>query len=156
MTLLSTIEQEVSYLSKKTRFEYSTLEEANAIIFDDLPTSEFPVCLVLAFDTQDVSRNNGVVISQAELNILFLDRVPRETNDLPVNEAENLIIAPMRGLARELINKLDNSDIVEENGIESVVHQSVHEALTDSNLFGNWAICTLKFNEGLTTCSHDD
>lgn len=156
MTLLSTIEQEVSYLSKKTRFEYSTLEEANAIIFDDLPTSEFPVCLVLAFDTQDVSRNNGVVISQVELNILFLDRVPRETNDLPVNEAENLIIAPMRGLARELINRLDNSDIVEENGIESVVHQSVHEALTDSNLFGNWAIFTIKFNEGLTTCSHDD
>ncbi len=156
MTLLSTIEQEVSYLSKKTRFEYSTLEEANAIIFDDLPTSEFPVCLVLAFDTQDVSRNNGVVISQAELNILFLDRVPRETNDLPVNEAENLIIAPMRGLARELINRLDNSDIVEENGIESVVHQSVHEALTDANLFGNWAIFTIKFSEDLTTCSHDD
>ena len=156
MTLLSTIEQEVSYLSKKTRFEYSTLEEANAIIFDDLPTSEFPVCLVLAFDTQDVSRNNGVVISQAELNILFLDRVPRETNDLPVNEAENLIIAPMRGLARELINRLDNSDIVEENGIESVVHQSVHEALTDANLFGNWAIFTIKFSEDLTTWSHDD
>jgi len=156
MTLLSTIESEVSYLSKKTRFEYSTLEEANAIIFDDLPTSEFPVCLVLAFDTQDVSRNNGVVISQAELNILFLDRVPRETNDLPVNEAENLIIAPMRGLARELINRLDNSDIVEENGIESVVHQSVHEALTDANLFGNWAIFQIRFNEDLTTCSHDD
>lgn len=156
MTLLSTIEQEVSYLSKKTRFEYSTLEEANAIIFDDLPTSEFPVCLVLAFDTQDVSRNNGVVVSQAELNILFLDRVPRETNDLPVKEAENLIIAPMRGLARELINRLDNSDIVEENGIESVVHQSVHEALTDANLFGNWAIFQIRFNEDLTTCSHDD
>jgi len=152
MTLLSTIENEVSLLSKKVRYVYSTLEEANATIFDDLASGQFPVCLVLALDIQDYSRENGKVLSSAEVNTLFLDRVPRETNDLPVTEAEDKVIAPMRALNRELINRLDKTDIVEENGIESINHRSVYEGLTDSNLYGNWGTFTIKFSEDISTC----
>lgn len=156
MTLLETIEDKVSCLPTPTRFVYSTLEEANATIFDELLTGQFPVCLILALDIEDYSRENGLVKSQAEINALFLDRVPRETIDKPVSEVENEVIAPMRSLSRELINRLDKSDIVEENGIESVVHRSVHEALMDAHLYGNWAVFTIKFSEDLTTCVHDN
>ncbi len=151
-TLLSNLETEASLLSIKNRFEYSTLEESNANIFDSIQTGEFPVCLVLAMDIQDYDREGGSVKSQAEVNVLFLDRVPNSTIDLPVVKIEKDIIAPMRGLARSFINRLDKTDFIEEEGIGSVVHRSVHEALMDAHLYGCWSVFTIKFSEDISTC----
>lgn len=151
-TLLGTLEYEASLLSVKNRFIYSTLEEANATVFDSIQAGEFPCCLVLAADIQDYNREGGSVKSQAELNILFLDRVIEKTIDKPVVDIENEVIAPMRTLTRELINRLDKTDFIEEEGISSVTHRSVHEALMDAHLYGNWAVFTIKFSEDITTC----
>ena len=152
MTLLSAIETEVSNLSKAVRFEYSTLELANATIFDTLSSGQFPVCLILAFDITDSSRENGRVVSEAEVNALFLDRVPNSTIDQPIKDIDSQVIAPMRDLSRELINRLDKNDIIEAEGIASVVNRSVHEPLMDCHLYGNWAVFTVKFSEDITTC----
>ena len=154
-TLLSVLETEVSNLSRRVRFEYSTLEVANATIFDQLEASEFPVCLVLAFDIQDVSRDNGKVISTAEVNALFLDRQPLDTIDRTIQEIDNEVIAPMRGLTRELVNRLDLNDIIEQAGIESLVNRSVHEAVADAHLYGNWGVFVVRFSEDVSTCLPD-
>lgn len=152
MTLLSTLETEVGKLSRAVRFEYSTLEMANASIFDSLLTGQFPVCLILAFDIQDNNRENGKIKSTAEVNALFLDRVPNSTIDKPIYQVENEIIAPMRALTRELVNRLDLTDIIEEDGISELTNRSVHEALMDAHLYGNWGVFTIKFSEDIATC----
>lgn len=151
MTLLATLETEVSKLSKGVRFEYATLEEANATIFDKIAAGSFPVCLVLTFDIQDTIRENGKIKSTAEINTLFLDMVPNSF-DKPTYEIENEVIAPMRALTRELVNRLDLTDIVEEEGISELTNRSVHEGMTDAHLYGNWGIFTMKFSEDVTTC----
>ncbi len=151
-TILEAIETEISNLSTKTRFYYADLEEANNTIFDLLEAGEFPVCLILPFDIPD-DRTKGAVNSTAEINALFLDRVSaQETIDKPQHEIENEMVAPMRTLSREFINRLDDNDIINEDGITSVVHRSVHQAVTDAHLYGNWAVFVVKFTEGLTLC----
>jgi hypothetical protein len=152
MTILEALETEVSNLSRRVRFEYSTLDLANATIFDQIESSNFPVCLVLAFDIQDVSRENGKVISTAEVNTLFLDRAPAESIDKPIQEIESEFVSPMRALTRELVNRLDLNDIIEEGGIESLVNRSVHEATMDAHLYGNWGVFTVRFSEDISTC----
>jgi hypothetical protein len=151
-TLLQALEEEVGNLTTRTRFEAADLEEANATIFDQLGTGDFPVCLVLPFDIPD-DRTKGSVTSTAELNVLFLNRFTNEeTIDKPYTEIENTMVAPMRTLTREFINLLDDNDIINEDGITSVVHRSVHQPIGDATLYGNWAVFTIKFTEGLTLC----
>lgn len=151
-TLLEAIEEEVSNLTTKTRFETGDLEEANATIFDHIEQGDFPVCLVLPFDIND-DRTKGKVTSTAELNVLFLNKFQNtETIDKPYHEIENQMVAPMRTLTREFINLLDDNDIINEDGITTPVHKSVHQALTDSHLYGNWCVFTIKFEEGLSLC----
>ena len=152
MTILAALETEVANLSRNTRFEYSTLDLANATIMDQIESSEFPVCLVLAFDIQDVSRENGRVVSTAEINALFLDRSPNPSIDKPIQEIEDEFVAPMRALTRELVNRLDENDIIEASGIESLVNRSVHEGTMDSHLYGNWGVFTVRFSEDITIC----
>ena len=156
MTLLEVLEAECNNLSVKTRFEYATLDEANAIIFDKLASGDFPVCLVLPFDTLDPSRANGVVNSTAEINAIFLSRITSaETIDTITKDIENNIISPMRTLTREWINRIDDNEIINEDGIMSATHKSTHEPLMDAHLFGNWAVFVVKFTEGLTVCTTD-
>lgn len=154
MTILEAIETEVGNLSTKTRFEYAgDLEESNATIFDTITDGQFPVCLVLAFDIEDTGRENGRVISSAEVNTLFLHKLPGQGSiDSVTAEIETSIIAPMRALTRELVNRLDLNDIVEEDGITSVVNRNTYQALMDAHLYGNWGVFTIKFSEGITTC----
>lgn len=156
-TLLATIEEEVGNLSVKVRFEYAgDLEEANATIFDKLASGDFPVCLVLAFDINDVDRAHGVINSEAELNLIFLDRLTSEqTIDYPTSKIENQIIAPMRALTRELVNRLDDNDIIIEDGISSLVNRNTHQPLMDAHLYGNWGVCTVRFTESISTCPPD-
>ena len=151
-TLLSELERCAALLSTPVRFEYSTLEIANATIFDQISAGEFPVCLILAFDIQDVGREGVRVKSEAEVNAIFLDSVPASTIDKPIQEIENEIVAPMRALTRELVNKLDLSDIVEEDGISALTNRSVHEAILDAHLYGNWGVFTIKFTETTKCC----
>lgn len=151
--LLEVLETECSNLSRKTRFEYATLEEANATIFDKLASGDFPVLLILPFDIVDPDRAHGVINSEAEINAIFLDRKTSvETIDVITKDIENEIIAPMRSLAREFVNRLDDNDIISEDGITSVTHRSTHEALTDAHLFGDWCVFTIKFTEMVPTC----
>lgn len=154
MTILQALETEVGNLSTGVRFVYSTLEEANANLFDNLLTGQFPVCLILAFDIEDYDRANGRVKSQAEINALFLNRTPSATIDNTISEIDETIISPMRALTRELVNRLDDNDIIEETGIETLVNRSVHEALMDAHLYGNWGVFTVKFSEDITTCDY--
>lgn len=151
-TLLQALEEEVGNLSRRTRFFYADLEEANNTIFDLLESGEFPVCLILPFDIPD-DRTQGAVNSTAEINAMFLNRVnAQETIDKPQHEIENEMVAPMRTLSREFINRLDDNDIINEDGITSVVHRSVHQAVTDAHLYGCWSVFTIKFTEGNTLC----
>lgn len=151
-TLLETFETECANLSTKTRFEYATLEEANANIFDKLQAGDFPVLLILPFDTVD-DRTNGSVTSSAEIDAIFLSRyTSKETIDVITKDIENTIIAPMRSLAREWINRVDDNDIINEDGITEDTHRSTHEPLMDSHLFGNWCHFSIKFTEGNSLC----
>jgi hypothetical protein len=151
-TLLYAIETEVSNLSTRTRFEYAgDLEDANATIFDQIASGEFPVCLILAFDVND-TRANGIVKSKAEINALFLTKLDQITVDKKASEIDLEAIAPMRSIAREFINRLDENDIVTEAGIETVVHRSVHQALMDAHLYGCWSVFTVNFEEGISLC----
>lgn len=151
-TLLSAIETEVSNLSTRTRFEFvADLEEANATIFDQISTGEFPVCLILAFDIND-TRANGIVKSKAEINALFLTKLDQITTDKKTTDVDLEAISPMRSIAREFINLLDENDIVTEAGIETVVHRSVHQALMDAHLYGCWSVFTVNFEEGISLC----
>lgn len=152
MTIHEALEQEVGNLSVKTRFEFADLNEANATIFDKLTSGEFPVCLVLPFDIVDDKREGISVYSTAEINTIFLDRIPQITTDLPTSQVENDAIAPMRALTRELVNRLDRLDMMDENGIESLTNRSTHQALMDAHLYGNWGVFTVRFTEDLTTC----
>lgn len=153
MTLLQTLETEANELG--LRFEYAgDLEEANATIFDRITSGEFPVCLVLAFDINDRSRVNGIVRSSAEINALFLKKLPQITIDKSTKEVDLEAVAPMRAKARDFINGLDHSDIIDDNGIESVVHRSTHQALLDCHLYGCWSVFTINFSEDLSTCDH--
>lgn len=151
MTILEAIHEEVANLSSKVRFEYATLEESNAEIFDRLLAGEFPVCLVLPFEIVDESREGGQVRSSAEINTLFLDRIEGDMNNR-VYDVEINVIAPMRNLTRELVNLLDKNDIIDQAGIESLTHRSLHEPIMDSHLYGNQGVFTIKFSEGLSTC----
>jgi hypothetical protein len=154
-SLLEAMETECGNLSVKTRFEYATLEEANANIFDKLVNGDFPVCLVLPFNPVD-TRANGKIISSAEITAIFLDRLNNEaTIDKITKEIENQIIAPMRSLTREWINRLDENDIINEDGITETTHQSTHEGLGDAHLFGNWSTFSIKYEESLSTCPPD-
>jgi hypothetical protein len=153
MTLLEAIETEVANLSRKCRFEYAgDLNEANANIFDKLATGDFPVCLVLAFDINDSDRATTRINSEAEVNILFLDRLTSEqTIDQPTSKLESAIIAPMRALTRELVNRLDKNDIITEDGISSLVNRNTWQAIGDAHLLGNWAVIQIKFSEDIST-----
>lgn len=154
MTILEAIETEVGNLSSKVTYKYAgNLEEANATMFDNIKPEEYPVCLILAFDIEDYNRENGRVQSQAEINALFLDRIESQASiDAITSEVETSIIAPMRALTRELVNRLDQNDIIEEEGIGSVTNRNTYEALMDAHLYGNWAVFTIKFSEDITTC----
>lgn len=153
MTLLEAIETEVGNLSRKCRFEYAgDLNEANANIFDTIASGDFPVCLVLAFDINDNDRATTRINSEAEVNILFLDRLTaQETLDKPTSEIESSIIAPMRALTRQLVNRLDTNDIINEDGITGVVHRNTWQAIGDAHLYGNWGVMNIKFSEDVNT-----
>jgi hypothetical protein len=128
------------------------LEEANATVFDRLQSGDFPVCLVLPFDINDNDRRHTAINSEAEVNALFLDRLTsQETIDKSTAEIENRIIAPMRALTRELCNRLETTDIINEDGIGSCVNRSVHQALLDSHLYGNWGVFKISFTEDINT-----
>lgn len=151
-TLLQVFETECQNLTTRTRFEYATLEEANASIFDKLASGDFPVLLILPFDPID-DRSSGSVKSTAEVEAIFIDRVNGQTTiDTITKEIENTVIAPMRALTREWINRVDDSDIIDEDGITSVTHRSTHEAIMDAHLYGNWARFTIKYTEGNSLC----
>lgn len=150
MTLRDAIESEVGNLSRKVRLESATLEEANATIFDQILTGDFPVCLLLPFDIVDDGMKAGELSSSAELNMIFVDRYTSEGSiDQASIDIENDIIAPMRALSRQLISRLNQSDIIFEDGISSVTHRSIHEAITDAHLYGDWAVFTIKFCENI-------
>lgn len=152
MTLLETIQDEISNLSTRTRFEYEDLEQANANIFDKLQSGDFPVCLILPFDIKDVDRENGSVKSSAEINAIFLNRIPQADIDKPSLEVEQKVVSLMRTLAREFVNRLDDSDIIQGAGITSVVHRSVHQAVMDAHLYGSWAVFSISFTEDNSVC----
>jgi len=155
-TLLSQLEAECNNLSQNVRFEYvGDLAEANATILDKLSTGDLPVCVVLAFDIQDVDRANGRVNSTAEINALFLNSYPQATIDKPTLEMETNVIAPMRALAREWVNRLDENDIIHSAGIESVTHRNTWEPVGDAHLMGDWCVFTINFSEDTTTCVDD-
>ena len=156
-TLLSAMETEVANLSTKTRFEYAgDLEEANATIFDKLMSGDLPVCLILAFDIVDSDRQHGVINSTAEVNALFLNRLTNEeTIDKPTSYIETQIIAPMRALSREFVNRLERNDIIRGAGVASVTNRNVYQALMDSHVYGNWAVFTISFSEEVSTCPPD-
>lgn len=155
-TLLSQLEHECNNLSQGVRFEYAgDLSEANANIFDKLNNGDFPVCLILAFDILDGNREHGKINSSAEINALFLDRVSQSTIDKPTSQVESEIIAPMRALAREFVNRLDANDIIEGQGIQSVTHRNTWEAIMDAHLYGDWCVFTIEFSEGTTICVDD-
>jgi len=152
MTLLSAIETEVSNLSTSTRFLFAAdREEANASIMDKVLTGEFPVCLLMAFDIQDV-RINGIVKSKSDIRIAFLTRLTQLTPDLPMAEIDEQAILPMRNLAREFINRLDKNDIISEAGIESVTYISTHGGIYDAHLYGSSCEFTVNFEEGISLC----
>lgn len=153
MTLIEAIEQEIGNLTTATRFFYADLEEANATIFDKISSGDFPVCLVIPTDIVD-ERTEGLV-SSSEVNALFLDRAPQSTIDKPQSEIDSEIIAPMRELSREFINRLDENDIIDGAGIESVTHRSVHQAIGDAHLYGCWSVFTINFTETLGRCVPD-
>lgn len=150
-TILETLETTCGELSQKCRFVYADLDEANATIFDQIGSGSFPVCLVLPFDINDSGRSGARITSQAEVNALFLDSMPQATIDKPTTEIESKIIAPMRALAREFCNRLETTNIIEEDGISSSLNRSVHQAMMDSHLYGCWAIFIIKFSEDINT-----
>lgn len=151
-TLLETLETTCASLSRKVRFEYAgDLEEANATIFDKITSGQFPVCLVLAFDIVDGDRAHARINSTSEVNAIFLDRINQPSIDKPTTETETKVIAPMRALAREFVNRLETTDIINEDGITSVNNRSVYQALMDAHLYGNWSVFTVKFSEDINT-----
>jgi hypothetical protein len=151
-TLLETLETTCASLSRKVRVEYATLEEANAVILDRLKTSDFPVCLIIPFETVDGDRAHTRINSTAEVEALFLDRfTTQQTLDKSTVQIENLFCAPMRALSREFVNRLDTTDIIHEDGISSVRHQSTFNGLTDAHLYGCWSTFTIKFSEDINT-----
>jgi hypothetical protein len=151
-TLLETLETTCASLSRKVRFEYAgDLEEANATIFDKITSGQFPVCLVLAFDIVDNDRAHARINSTAEVNAIFLDRINQPSIDKPTTETETKVIAPMRALAREFVNRLETTDIISEDGITSVNNRSVYQAMMDAHLYGCWSVFTIKFSEDINT-----
>lgn len=146
------LKDSASCLSVKVRYVFADLDESNATIFDQVGAGDFPVLLVLPFDIVDGNRENGVVKSTAEINAIFLDRIPQATIDLPSAEIETKAVAPMRRLAREYVNVVDKDDIMYEAGIESATYRSVHQAMMDAHMLGCWAVFTPSFTEDLTTC----
>jgi len=150
-TLLETLETTCGELSQKCRFVYADLDEANATIFDQIGSGAFPVCLVLPFDISDTGRSGARITSQAEVNALFLDSMPQATIDKPTTEIESKIIAPMRALAREFCNRLETTDIIEEDGITLSLNRSAHQAMMDSHIYGCWSVFTIKFSEDINT-----
>lgn len=149
-TLLEQLETTCGELSTKVHFDYADLDEANAVIYDNL--KEFPCLLILPFDINDTGRSGPKINSEVEVNALFLDKIDNQpTLDKSTVDIENKIIAPMRAIAREFCNRLETTDIIEEDGISSVVNRSVHEPLMDSHLYGCWAIFTIKFSEDIAT-----
>ena len=144
---------ETSALTLVKRYEYEDLDLANAVIFDKLNTGDFPVCLVLPFDIEDNNRENGVIKSTAEINALFLTRyTSQETIDKSSNEIEQLMVAPMRNLARRFVNLIDDSDLMFEQGVISARYRSVHQPLMDATLYGCWVVFSPNFTEDLTVC----
>ena len=152
MTIHEALETTAGELTTPVRYIFSTLEEANATLMDKIPNGDFPVCFVIAFNINDYERANGRVKSQAEINVMFLDKIPAATIDTPITKIETDVVAPMRTLTREFVNKLDKLDVIEDDGISSVNHQSVHEAVMDAHLYGNMGVFTIKFTEDLSTC----
>ena len=151
-TLLETLETTCASLSRKVKVEYASLEEANATIFDKLKTSDFPLCLILPFDTVDGDRAHTRINSNADLDVIFLDRyTSQQTIDKTTVEIENLFCAPMRALSREFVNRLDTTDIINEDGISSVRNRSTYEGVGDAMLYGNWATFNIKFSEDINT-----
>lgn len=150
MTIHEAIEQEIGNLKTATRYEYADLEEANATIFDKITSGSFPVCLVFPFDISD-NREDGLV-SSAEVNALFLTRANQPTIDKPQSEIESELVAPMRALSREFINRLDENEIIDGDGISSVVHRSAHQPVGDAHLYGCWSVFTVNFTEDLGRC----
>lgn len=151
-TLLSEIRSIVSGLSAPVRFEYATLEEANANVFDKLGAGEYPVCLVIPFDIKDSKRENGRINSETDVSLFMLTRVNAGTIDSDSYKIETTVIEQMRGLCREIVNALDKSDIVEEEGIAEVNNRSVHEAVMDAHLYGCWSEFKVKYSEDISTC----
>lgn len=152
-TILQTLETECANLTTPCTFKLANLEEGNATIFDKLTDSEFPLLLVLPFDINDVSRETGRVISEAEINALFLTKVSNSTMDDKAYDVEQKANAPMRALAKEFVNRLDLNDIIEDNGIETVNHRTVQgEPVGDAHLYGCWSVFTIRFSEDLSTC----
>jgi len=146
------LKDSASCLSVKVRYVFADLDESNATIFDSVGAGEFPVMLVIPFDIVDGNRENGVVKSTSEMDILFLTRIPQATIDIPSDEIETKMVDPMRKLAREFVNVLDKDDIMFEEGITSATYRSVHKAMMDSHLYGCWINMTPSFTEDLTTC----
>jgi len=151
MTLIQAIEEEIGNLTTATRFFYADLEEANATIFDKISSGSFPVCLVIPTDIVD-ERTEGLV-SSSEVNALFLTMAKQSTIDKPQSEIESEFISPMRELSREFINRLDQNDIINAAGIESVTHRSIHQPVGDAHLYGCWSVFTINFTETLGRCT---
>lgn len=156
MSIHEVLKYSAAALNPKCRYIFATLDESNATIFDQIGAGDFPVCLILPFDIVDGNREHGVIKSTAEINAIFLTRYPQATIDIPTQEVEDKMVAPMRSLARAFVNTMDKSTIMFEDGITSATYRSVHEAMSDAHLFGCWAVFTPSFTEDLTTCGQQD
>lgn len=84
------------------------LDEANMLI-DQLKKTEFPVFILIPYEVQDVRTPSGLIKSVIPLNFFMLDRDNNQkTVDFKYNEVHKNIVEPMRGKAREFINRLNH------------------------------------------------
>jgi hypothetical protein len=149
--ILETLEAKAKALGAS--FFYATKDSAN-VILDELDKMGYPAIIVIPINVKDKKNvNTGALESTFELVFWALDKYESETNDFDDDVIEVDFTQPMRTLARQFVNAIDHSDMINEgsDGIEDATYNTA-SGVMDAHLFGVQGTCTVPIIEQLSVC----
>jgi len=152
MDLVSELEKYAALCTPRLTVVFANIFEANTLI-DDIPQDQYPVLVVFPIVIEDTLKTSGAWGSLASVTGFTLLKKQEEqtTDDLTVKELEASAVIPMRKLTRQLVGKLNTSDLVdkETRGVTTVNYTPAYGEM-DQHLHGTAWNFDIPLNEGST------
>ena len=134
MDLITQLKQLGETTSPRLEVILADMSQAN-IGLDKFPKDKYPVMVVLPYNGIDRLGMCGLWTMEVDFNALVLWREPPPTLDYDISKLDPVAVVPMRKLARQMMNKLIKSGLLDTASVGDVTYVPVY-AQFDEHLHG--------------------